>query len=75
VSARDLLVLYVWFECGLVMLCLVATIVGRWFGNVVSCRDHRGPPASAWVPSLRILSAGTWSSALSRRLARRGLGR
>jgi hypothetical protein len=46
-----------------------------WFGDVVSCRDHRWPTTLVRVPSSRIHSVRTLSFAPPRRLARRGLGR
>jgi hypothetical protein len=47
---------------GGVLLCLSGPFgtvgtVRSWFGDVASCGVHRGPTASALVPSLRTCSA------------------
>jgi hypothetical protein len=52
-------------------VCTIQT----WLDDVASYCGRRGLAASTCVPFLRISLVGTWSSAPSRRLTRRGLGR
>jgi hypothetical protein len=78
--SRDSVKAYSWahsgvfYRVGLTHFGIVGT-TWSWFGDVVSSRGRCGSTLSAGVPSLRIHSAGTWSFAPPRSLARRGLGR
>jgi hypothetical protein len=74
VSARDIFVLYVRFERGLVMLRLVAVVVGQVCGPGSSLVDLLGEDLVV-RPASQTCSARHWSVAPPRKLARWGFGR
>jgi hypothetical protein len=76
---RELVRVYPWARAGVFrrvcqrLFGIVCTI-RAWLGDVASCRGRCGLASSAWVPSLWICLASTWSFTPPCGLAWRGFG-